>query len=170
MLGESDGKADPSMPEGDWRGDKQEKQRLYWRVREERKQGLREKYERLKPHLGERDRRLWAANEALWFGAGGVRAVAEALQMSSMTILQGKRELQAEPSRAVAAMLVGVLAGVNPAGGTYPVATVVISGGGASDQSVESPEVKASVGWERPGQLRQARRANRQVVAKANCS
>ena len=100
MLGESDRKADPSMPEDDWRGAKQEKQRLYWRVREERKQGLREKYERLKPHLGERDRRLWAANEALSFGAGGVRAVAEALQMSSMTILQGKRELQAGPSRA----------------------------------------------------------------------
>jgi hypothetical protein len=61
---------------------------------------LRQKqYERLKPHLGERGRRLWAANEALSFGSGGVRAVAEALQMSSMTILQGKRELQAEPSR-----------------------------------------------------------------------
>jgi len=45
-------------------------------------------------------------------------------------------------------MLVGVLAGVSPAGGTCPVATVVISGGGASDQTVESPEVKASVGWE----------------------
>ena len=44
-------------------------------------------------------------------------------------------------------MLVGVLAGVNPAGGTCPVATVVISGGGASDPTVESPEVKASVGW-----------------------
>jgi hypothetical protein len=58
---------------------------------------------------------------------------------------------------ATAAKLVGVLAGVNPAGGTYPVATVVISGGGASDQTDESPEAKASVGWERPGQLQQAR-------------
>ena len=72
--------------------------------------------------------------------------------------------------RTGAAMLVVVLAGVNPAGGTCPVATVVISGGGASDQSVESPEVKASVGWDQPGQFRQGRRANRQVVAKANCS
>jgi hypothetical protein len=87
------------MPEDNWRGGRQEKVRLYWRVREERKQVLREKYERLKPHLGERGRRLWAANEALSFGSGGVRAVAEALQMSSMTILQGKQELQAEPSR-----------------------------------------------------------------------
>ena len=41
-----------------------------------------------------------------------------------------------------------LLAGGNPAGGTCPVATVVISGGGASDPTVESPEVKVSVGWE----------------------
>ena len=47
-------------------------------------------------------------------------------------------------------MLVVVLVGVNPAGGTCPVATVAISGGGASDQAVESPEVKASVGWGKP--------------------
>ena len=40
-------------------------------------------------------------------------------------------------------MLVVVLPGVNPASGTCPVATVVIPGGGASDQAVESPEVKA---------------------------
>jgi len=87
------------MPDGNWRGGQHEKLRLYRRVREERKQVVREKYERLLSHLGERGRRLWAANEALSFGAGGVRAVAEALQMSSMTILQGKRELQAAPSR-----------------------------------------------------------------------
>ena len=86
------------MVESDWRGGKQEKLRLYWKVREERKQVLREKYERLKPHLGERGKRLWAANEALSFGAGGVRAVAEALQISRGTILHGKRELQGEPS------------------------------------------------------------------------
>ena len=46
-------------------------------------------------------------------------------------------------------MLVVVLAGVRHAGGTCPVATVVISGGGASDQPVGSPEVNASVGWGR---------------------
>ena len=86
------------MPESNWRGGKQEKQRLYWRVREERKQVVREKYERMKAHLGERGRRLWAANEALSFGAGGIRAVAEALAMSTATLLQGKRELQAQPT------------------------------------------------------------------------
>jgi hypothetical protein len=44
------------MPESNWRGRKQEKQRLYWRVREERKQVVRKKYERVKAHLGERGR------------------------------------------------------------------------------------------------------------------
>jgi len=39
-----------------------------------------------------------------------------------------------------AAMLVGMLAGESPVRGTYPVATVVISGDGAGDQSAESPE------------------------------
>src|ERR1019366_3978334 len=39
---------------------------------------------------------------------------------------------------------------INPAGGACRVATVAISGGGASDQSVESPEVKVSVGWGKP--------------------
>jgi Rhodopirellula transposase DDE domain len=83
------------VPENDWRGGKQEKLRLYWKVREERKQVIREKYERLQPHLGERGTRLWAANEALSFGPGGVRAVGEALAISRKTIVQGKRELQA---------------------------------------------------------------------------
>ena len=44
-------------------------------------------------------------------------------------------------------MLVGTLAGERPLSGTCPVATVVISGGGAGDQSVGSPEVKVLVGW-----------------------
>jgi Rhodopirellula transposase DDE domain len=68
---------------------------LYWKVREERKQILRQKFERLRPHLGERATRLWAANEALSFGTGGVRAVAEALAISPKTVIQGKRELLA---------------------------------------------------------------------------
>jgi hypothetical protein len=66
-------------PENDWQGGKQEKLRLYWKVREDRKRIVREKYERLRPHLEERGTRLWAANEALSFGRGGVRGVAEAL-------------------------------------------------------------------------------------------
>lgn len=85
------------MASDDWRGGKEEKLRLYWKVREERKRIVREKFERLRPHLGERGTRLWAANEALSFGTGGVRAVAEALAISPKTIMQGKRELQAVP-------------------------------------------------------------------------
>jgi hypothetical protein len=70
-----------------------------------------------------------------------------------------------------AATLVDVLVGENPTGGNCPVATVVISGNGTSDQPVESPDVKVSVGWmETSGQLRQGRRANQQVVTKVNCS
>ena len=55
----------------DWRGGKKEK-RLYWKVREERKQLVRERFERAKTVLGERGTRLIAANEALSFGTGGV--------------------------------------------------------------------------------------------------
>ena len=44
-------------------------------------------------------------------------------------------------------MLAAILAGESPASGTYPVATVVISGDGAGDQTVGSPEVKVTVGW-----------------------
>jgi putative transposase len=45
-----------------------------------------------------------------------------------------------------AAKLVDVLVGESPTRGTCPVAPVVISGGGAGDQSVGSPEVKVLVG------------------------
>jgi Rhodopirellula transposase DDE domain len=86
------------VPENRWQGNQEEKLRLYWKVREERKQIVREKYGRLQPHLGERGTRLWAANEALSFGRGGVRAIAEALAISPKTIVQGKRELQAPSS------------------------------------------------------------------------
>ena len=44
-------------------------------------------------------------------------------------------------------MLAAILAGESPASGTYPVATVVISGDGVGDQTVGSPEVKVPVGW-----------------------
>jgi len=50
-----------------------------------------------------------------------------------------------EESAPSAATLAAVPAGVSPVGGNYPVATVVISGGGEGDRTVESPDVKASV-------------------------
>jgi hypothetical protein len=37
---------------------------------------------------------LWAANEVLSFGPGGIRAVSEALRMSQTTLVEGVRELQ----------------------------------------------------------------------------
>jgi hypothetical protein len=54
-----------------------------------------------------------------------------------------------------AVKLVDGLAGESPASADYPVGTVVISGDGAGDQTVGSPEVKALDGWIYSGQLRQ---------------
>ena len=51
-----------------------------------------------------------------------------------------------------------------------PVAPVVISGGGAGDQSVGSPDVKVLVGWVKAWSAPTGGRANRQVVTKANGS
>ena len=67
-----------------------------------------------------------------------------------------RKELRNNVGKVRAAMLVAVLAGESPAGGNCSVATVVISGSGASNQAAGSPEVKVSVGWrETFGQLRQ---------------
>jgi len=65
-----------------------------------------------------------------------------------------------------AAMLADVPTGESPAGGNCPVTTVVIPGVGEGDQPDGSPGVKASVGREIPGRIRQGRQATRQVVAK----
>jgi hypothetical protein len=75
-----------------WQGGKHDP-RLYRSVRAEKQTLIREKYEQLRPHLEERGRRLWAATEAIAFGYGGIRAVAEALRMSPTTLIQGVREL-----------------------------------------------------------------------------
>ena len=64
-------------------------------------------------------------------------------------------------SRASAAKLVDGLAGESPASADYPVGTVVISGDGAGDQTVGSPDVNVLVGrtevWSAPtgGQAKQ---------------
>jgi hypothetical protein len=46
-----------------------------------------------------------------------------------------------------AVKLVDGLAGESPASADYPVGAVVISGDGAGDQTVESPDVNVLVGW-----------------------
>ena len=52
------------------------------------------KYQILKPELNERQRRLWAASEAMSLGHGGITAVANATGMSRTTITRGINELQ----------------------------------------------------------------------------
>jgi hypothetical protein len=66
--------------------------------------------------------------------------------------------------------LVDVLAGVSPVSANYPVGTVVISGDGAGDQTVGSPEVKALDGWMRIWSAPTGGQAKQQVVAQANRS
>jgi hypothetical protein len=83
------------MSDWDWQGGERDP-RLYQHVRAEKQQRVREKYERLRPFLDERGRRLWAANEAIAFGPGGIRGVAEALRMSPQTLIAGRRELRGE--------------------------------------------------------------------------
>ena len=54
---------------------------------------LAEKFGRIRPHLNEASLRLWAANEALALGYGGVSAVARATELSRTTIHAGMAEL-----------------------------------------------------------------------------
>jgi hypothetical protein len=63
--------------------------------------------------------------------------------------------------------LVDDLAGESPVSASFPVGTVVISGDGAGNQTVESPEVNVLVGWVSAptGGL-----TKQQVVAQANRS
>ena len=59
-----------------------------------------------------------------------------------------------------AVKLVDDLAGESPASADYPVGTVVISGDGAGDQTVGSPDVNVLVGRRKSGQLRQEGKQN----------
>lgn len=69
-------------------------QRTYHEIRRAKQEAVKAKYELIKPHLGEKSRRLWVANEVLSFGRGGIRAIAEALKMGKDTIMTGLKELQ----------------------------------------------------------------------------
>ena len=83
------------MVGSDWQGGKKDG-RLYDDVRRKFQRVIREKYERLEPYLDERARRLWAGSEAITYGRGGVRAVAEALELSPEVVIEGRRELSGE--------------------------------------------------------------------------
>ena len=67
-----------------------------------------------------------------------------------------------------AVKLVDGLAGESPASADYPVGTVVISGDGAGDQTVGSPDVNVLVGWAEVRSAPTGGQAKQQVVAKAN--
>ena len=81
------------MVDPEWQGGKKE-QRLYRKVRAEKQKVIRKKYDVIQAHLNERGRRLWAGSEAISFGQGGIRAVAETLAMSQKAVIQGRRELE----------------------------------------------------------------------------
>ena len=56
-------------------------------------EGIRQKYEALKPFLDERVRRLWAGAEARVLGRGGIAAVAAATGLWRDTIRGGRRPI-----------------------------------------------------------------------------
>jgi len=51
------------------------------------------RYDTIKPHLSERQRRLWLGVEARELGKSGVRIVAQAVQVSPNTVRRGREEL-----------------------------------------------------------------------------
>jgi Rhodopirellula transposase DDE domain len=65
-------------------------------------EGIRQKYEALKPFLDERGRRLWAGAEARGLGRGGSAAVAAATGLSRATIRKGMRPIPGGAGRALA--------------------------------------------------------------------
>jgi hypothetical protein len=69
-----------------------------------------------------------------------------------------------------AVKLVDDLAGASPASADCPVGTVDISGDGAGDQAVGSPDVNALDGWTQVWSAPTGGQAKQQVVAQANRS
>jgi Rhodopirellula transposase DDE domain len=51
------------------------------------------RFDAIKPHLTERQRRVWLGSEARELGSGGVRIVAEAVRVSPDTVRRGREEL-----------------------------------------------------------------------------
>jgi hypothetical protein len=64
-----------------------------------------------------------------------------------------------------AVKLIDALAGESPASAGYPVGTVVISGDGAGDQTVGSPNVNVLDGWTQVWSAPTGGQAKQQVVA-----
>ncbi len=56
-------------------------------------ESLGRRFDRIRPHLSERQRRVWLGSEAREYGPGGVRIVAEAAGVSPDTVRRGRSEL-----------------------------------------------------------------------------
>jgi hypothetical protein len=56
-------------------------------------ESLTRRYDTVKPHLTERQRRIWLGAEARELGSGGVRIVADAVRVSPDTVRRGRDEL-----------------------------------------------------------------------------
>ena len=61
---------------------------------------LKNKFSSLWPHLDERAKRLFAANEARQYGYGGITAISQACGLSRVTITKALEELDAAPIQA----------------------------------------------------------------------
>ncbi len=62
---------------------------------------IQERFQQSGGLLNERQRRLWAAEEALKLGRGGIAIVSKALRISPNTIKKGMREISAEQADGV---------------------------------------------------------------------
>jgi len=68
-------------------------------------ESIADRYERIRPWLNERQRRVWLGNEALALGYGGIKTVAEATGTHPDTVAKGRREVDSgeEPDERVRA-------------------------------------------------------------------
>jgi hypothetical protein len=64
------------------------------KLNEMTEQRIKQRYETMAPYLNERQRRLFAAAEAVAYGSGGQTRVASLLHMSTATVARGMAELQ----------------------------------------------------------------------------
>jgi hypothetical protein len=58
---------------------------------------LKQRFKKLWPHMNERVRRMFAANEALQLGYGGISRISQVCGLSRVTITKGIDELDADP-------------------------------------------------------------------------
>ena len=66
-------------------------------------ESIADRYERIRPWLNERQRRVWLGNEALALGYGGIKAVAQAAGVHPDTVAKGRAEVDSgdEPDERV---------------------------------------------------------------------